>query len=71
MYMQTKWNANKTVEYLSYGRWKRETSLSSVGVAFATQTSAEVAWGTAVMELQSWLLYHLVAVTDCNQVTFA
>ncbi|KAM0725530.1 hypothetical protein ACS0PU_009016 [Formica fusca] len=23
------------------------------------------------MELQSWLLYHLVAVTDCNQVTFA
>lgn len=42
MYMQTKWNANKTIEYLSYGRWKRETSLSSVGVAFATQTSAEV-----------------------------
>ncbi|KAK1116488.1 hypothetical protein K0M31_019019 [Melipona bicolor] len=29
----------------------------------------EVAWGTAVMELQSWLLYHLVAVTDCNQGT--
>ena len=27
----------------------------------------QVAWGTAVMELQSWLLYHLVAVTDCNQ----
>ncbi|XP_046416340.1 tumor necrosis factor alpha-induced protein 8-like protein isoform X1 [Neodiprion lecontei] len=27
-----------------------------------------LAWGTAVMELQSWLLYHLVAVTDCNQV---
>ena len=33
--------------------------------------SIKVAWGTAVMELQSWLLYHLVAVTDCNQVTFA
>lgn len=29
----------------------------------------QVAWGTAVMELQSWLLYHLVAVTDCNQGT--
>lgn len=28
---------------------------------------SQVAWGTAVMELQSWLLYHLVAVTDCNQ----
>uniref|UniRef100_A0ABD2WWA0 Tumor necrosis factor alpha-induced protein 8-like protein n=1 Tax=Trichogramma kaykai TaxID=54128 RepID=A0ABD2WWA0_9HYME len=27
----------------------------------------EIAWGSAVMELQSWLLYHLVAV-DCNQV---
>ncbi|XP_047347369.1 tumor necrosis factor alpha-induced protein 8-like protein isoform X1 [Vespa velutina] len=30
-----------------------------------------VAWGTAVMELQSWLLYHLVAVTDCNQEEIA
>jgi len=30
-------------------------------------TSSQVAWGMAVMELQSWLLYHLVSVTDCNQ----
>lgn len=49
---------------------REEESLTVVGVGSQPRpkTSLEVAWGTAVMELQSWLLYHLVAVTDCNQV---